>query len=76
MLASSNRAAIDAVGVAILRIYGATKNVMNGRIFELGQIKRASELGIGVKSASHIKLIPVNEESHEIAEKMENILKK
>ena len=41
LLASKDRVAIDAVGVAILRSYGSTHNVMNGRIFELDQLKRA-----------------------------------
>jgi len=46
--ASIDRVAIDAVGMAIIRSYGSTKNVMKGRIFELDQIRRAAELGIGV----------------------------
>lgn len=75
MLASKDRVAIDAVGVAILRKYGSTKEVMNGRIFELDQIKRASEIGIGVRSASDIRLIPLNDESIEDAEEIDNILK-
>ncbi|MEM2986482.1 MAG: DUF362 domain-containing protein [Nitrososphaerota archaeon] len=75
ILASKDRVAIDAVGVAILRSYGSTKEVMKGRIFELEQIKRAAEINIGVKSASDIKLIPLNNESIEIANKLENILK-
>ncbi|MGD8545537.1 MAG: DUF362 domain-containing protein, partial [Candidatus Bathyarchaeota archaeon] len=39
LLASRDRIAIDAVGIALLRIYGSTKNVMKGRIFELDQIR-------------------------------------
>lgn len=74
LLASIDRVAIDAVGIAILRSYGSTKNVMKGRIFELDQIRRAAEFGIGVKSASDIKLTPVDEESRDTAEKTKNIL--
>ena len=44
ILASSDRVAIDAVGVAILRNYGVKTNISKGRIFEQEQIKRASEL--------------------------------
>jgi len=75
ILASKDRVAIDAVGIAILRDYGSTKEVMKGRIFELEQIKRAAEINIGVKSAIDIKIIPLNNESIEIANKLENILK-
>ncbi len=75
ILASKDRVAIDAVGIAILRNYGSTKEVMKGRIFELEQIKRAVEINIGIKSASDIKLIPLNNESIEIVNELEKILK-
>ncbi|MCP8310902.1 MAG: DUF362 domain-containing protein [Candidatus Methylarchaceae archaeon HK01M] len=75
LLASRDRIAIDADGVAILRSYGSTKDIMNGKIFELEQIKRAAELGIGVKSASDIELIPLNDKSRETADKINDVLK-
>jgi uncharacterized protein (DUF362 family) len=75
ILASKDRVAIDAVGVAILRSYGATSHIMKGRIFELEQLKRAAELGIGVKSDSEIKLTPINDESQEDACKISEFLK-
>lgn len=74
LLACRDRVAVDAVGIAILRSYQTTKDVMKGRIFELDQIRRAAELGVGVKSASKIKIIPIDPESREDAEKIENIL--
>ncbi len=61
MLASRDRVAIDAVGVAILRSYGSTKDVMDGKIFELDQIRRAAETGVGVSSVEKIELVPINE---------------
>ena len=76
ILASSDRIAIDAVGVAILRSYGSTKHIMNGPIFELDQIRRASELEIGVKSASEIRLTPLNEESREPSDRIAEILQR
>ncbi len=75
ILASSDRVAIDAVGVAILRNYGVKTNINNGPIFELDQIKRASELDIGVKSAQEIELVPLNEEAHSDAESIIKTLK-
>ena len=75
LLASMDRVAIDAVGVAILRIYGATQHIGKGSIFELDQLRRATELDIGVKSASEIRLTPLNDDSHEVAEKIERELR-
>jgi uncharacterized protein (DUF362 family) len=76
MLASMDRVAIDAVGVAILRSYGSTNNVMKGKIFELEQLHRAAELEIGVKSASQIRLTPVNDECIETANQISGILER
>ncbi len=75
LLASIDRVAIDAVGLAILRRYGAS-SLMKKPIFELDQIRRASELGVGVKSASAIKLAPLDDKSQEAASKIERILRK
>lgn len=74
ILASDDRVAIDAVGVAVLRNYGVKTNINKGRIFELDQIRRAAELGIGVKSPQEIELVPLNDESHEDAESIMKIL--
>jgi len=57
ILASTDRIALDAVGVAILRTYDTTSEVAEGRIFDLDQIRRAAELGIGVDSAKQIELV-------------------
>jgi len=74
IMASKDRVAIDAVGVAILRLYGATRDVMDGRIFQLDQIRRAAELGIGVNSADKINLVPLDAESQDCAENIRNML--
>lgn len=76
LLASRDRVAIDAVGTAILRSFESTREVMAGGIFELEQIRRAAELGVGVNSAQDIKLVPLNDESREAAKEIESILKK
>lgn len=74
LLAANDRVAMDAVGVSILRYYGTTKQVSRGSIFELDQIKRASELGVGVKSAPDINIIPLDEESQDISDDLSSIL--
>jgi uncharacterized protein (DUF362 family) len=76
LLASTDRVAIDAVAVAILRSYGSTSHVMNGRIFDLEQIRQAAEIGVGVSSTADIKLQPLNEETAEVSSKIANILER
>ena len=75
LLASRDRVAIDAVGVALLKMYGAKGKVGDADIFEQDQLKRAAELGFGVKSASEIQLTPLNDESRVETEKIERVLK-
>jgi len=77
LFASKDRVALDAVGIAVLRSYGKSDpTIMKGRIFELDQIQRAAMLEMGVKSASEIKLTPLDEGSFPVVEKLEHILKK
>ncbi|MFW9795350.1 MAG: DUF362 domain-containing protein, partial [Candidatus Thorarchaeota archaeon] len=68
LLASKDRVAIDAVGVAILRHFGTTNEVERGPIFELTQLARAIELGLGASSLHDIKLVPLDSASEQIAE--------
>jgi len=70
-LASRDRVAIDAVGVALLRIFGTTDTVSKGRIFDQGTIARAAELGLGASAPDEIELIAVNEEAGDICNKIE-----
>ncbi len=65
-LAGTDKIALDAVGVAILRILGTTPEVMNGAIFDQEQIKRAVELGIGISSPNEIEFLTDSEESIEL----------
>jgi len=57
VLAGTDRVAIDAVGVALLRYFGTTPQVRQGRVFEQEQIARAVELGLGVPSPDQIELV-------------------
>lgn len=57
VLAGTDRVAIDAVGVAILRLFGTTPEVSRGRIFEQEQITRAVELGLGAPSPDKIRFV-------------------
>jgi uncharacterized protein (DUF362 family) len=64
-LASTDRVAIDAAGVAVLKVLGSNAAIMNRSIFDQDQIARAAELGLGASSPSEIDLFPVDDESRE-----------
>jgi uncharacterized protein (DUF362 family) len=70
LVASTDRVALDAVGVSLLRLYGTTPEVERGTVFEQEQIKRAAELRIGVTSPEKISLVPLDEKSEQIAQKL------
>ena len=74
ILASTDRVALDAAGIALLRLYGSTPAVMRGRIFEMDQIARAAELGIGVKSAGDLRLVALDSGSKDLVLDMRRIL--
>ena len=67
IIAGTDRVAIDAVGVALLRSYGTMRDVMEGRIFDQEQIARAAELGIGIASATDIRLFPLDKTAESVA---------
>ena len=57
VLAGTDPVAMDAVGVAILRLFGTTPEVELGAIFEQEQIARAVELGLGISAPDQIDII-------------------
>ena len=74
LYASTDRVAMDAVGVALFRLYGTTPEVSRGRIFEQEQISHAASLGIGVNSAEKIELVPIDESSQKAADSIRKVL--
>ncbi|MEZ4718078.1 MAG: DUF362 domain-containing protein [Caldilineaceae bacterium] len=56
VLAGTDRVALDAVGVALLRYFGTTPEVNRRSIFAQEQIARAVELGVGVDRPEKIEL--------------------
>jgi uncharacterized protein (DUF362 family) len=74
MMAATDRVAVDAVGVAMLKHLGSNPAVMASAIFELRQIKRAAELGIGVGRASAIDLVPADDASAALSAALWKIL--
>jgi uncharacterized protein (DUF362 family) len=64
---SRDRVAIDAVGVALLRIHEAGPLFQKADVFEHDQIKRAVELKLGARSAEQIDLRTGDEKSRLLA---------
>jgi len=74
-LASTDRVAIDAVGVAALKVLGSNSAIMNRKIFVQRQIARAAELGLGVTSPEEIALVPSGPESEPYRDAILKVLK-
>ena len=74
MLAATDRVALDAVGVAVLRLWGTTPEVSAGPIFRQAQIARAVELGLGVGRPDLIELVTGDEASRAYAARVRGVL--
>jgi uncharacterized protein (DUF362 family) len=74
ILASTDRVAIDAVGVAILRHFGTTEEVSRGAIFNQEQLARAVELNLGVSSPAEIELVTDDADSAAYARQIRAVL--
>ncbi|NTU50911.1 MAG: DUF362 domain-containing protein, partial [Candidatus Aminicenantes bacterium] len=67
-VAGTDRVAVDAVGLAVLKDLGSNDAVMKPAIFAQEQIARAVELGIGVASAAAIDIVTPDAASEACAE--------
>ena len=74
-IASTDRVAIDAVGVAILKHLGSNEKIMKPKVFEQEQISRAVELGLGASSPAQIQLVAADDKTQEYRVKIEEILR-
>jgi uncharacterized protein (DUF362 family) len=74
VVAGTDRVAIDAIGVALLRHFGTTPEVSEGSVFQQEQIARAVELGLGVDHAEKIEWLTPDEESEAYAVQIAGLL--
>ncbi len=74
-LASTDRVAIDAVGLAVLKHLGSNSHIMGRKIFEQEQIARAVELGLGASSPEQIEVIAADDQSRDYRDRVVAILK-
>jgi len=74
MVLGADRVAVDAVGVAILRMHGGNATISRGPVFDQEQIARAAQLGLGAKGPEQIDLVTDDPESKKIAERVRQTL--
>ncbi len=74
-IAGTDRVAVDAVGVAVLKQLGSNETIMGRKIFEQDQIKRAVELGLGVTGPDDIEIVTGDKAGRDYADKIRAILK-
>jgi uncharacterized protein (DUF362 family) len=75
-LASADRVALDAVGVAVLKSLGSNDQIMGPKIFDQEQIARAAEIGLGATSPSEIELLAADDQSRKYQTRIQAILNK
>jgi uncharacterized protein (DUF362 family) len=75
-LAATDRVALDAVGVAVLKSLGSNDQIMGSKIFDQEQIARAAEIGLGATSPSEIELLAADDQSREYRDRIQDILNK
>ena len=73
IVASRDRVAIDAVGVAIL-VYAGANISISENVFEQAQLKRAAELNLGVASREKIRVISDDSAGRMLASRLQGIL--
>ncbi|NJO20325.1 MAG: DUF362 domain-containing protein [Spirulinaceae cyanobacterium RM2_2_10] len=74
ILAGSDRVAIDVVALGMLRSLGTTAEVESGSVWELAQIQRAVELGLGASSAEQIEIITADGAAQRLADQIRPLI--
>ncbi len=74
IMAGTDRIAVDAAGLAVLKLAGSNKAIMGKKIFEHEQISRAVELGLGITGPGEIEIVTDDGTSREEAEKLIQVL--
>ncbi|MFO7739172.1 MAG: DUF362 domain-containing protein [Desulfatiglandaceae bacterium] len=73
-LVSTDRIAVDAVALGVLKVLGSNEAIMGRKIFEQEQISRAVQLGLGASSPSEIELVPGDEKSEAYCARVAEVL--
>jgi uncharacterized protein (DUF362 family) len=74
MIAGTDRVAVDAVGLAVLKELGSNDAIMGTPIFAQEQMARAVEVGLGVSGPDEITLVSDDDEGRAYADVLKGIL--
>jgi uncharacterized protein (DUF362 family) len=74
MIAGTDRVAVDAVGLAVLKDLGSNDAIMGTPIFRQEQIARAVEVGLGIQGPEDIQLVSDDEAGSDYAAALQGIL--
>jgi uncharacterized protein (DUF362 family) len=74
LIAGTDRIAIDAAGIAVLKELGSNQAIMGKTIFEQEQISRAVELGLGVSRPQDIEILTDDDSGKLYAKRLRTIL--
>ncbi len=74
ILAGTDRVAVDVVALGILRSLGTTNDVSQGSVWQLEQIRRAVELGLGATSDEQIEIVTADAASQTMADQIRPLI--
>jgi uncharacterized protein (DUF362 family) len=74
ILAGTDRVAVDVVAIGILRSLGTTEAVSRGAVWDLEQIQRAVQLGLGASSDQQIELVTADSASQKMADEIRKLI--
>jgi uncharacterized protein (DUF362 family) len=74
MIAGTDRVAVDAVGLAVLKQMGSNDAIMGTPIFQQEQMARAVEVGLGVGGAEEIEIVSDDDAGRSYAATLTQIL--
>ncbi|UBF23646.1 DUF362 domain-containing protein [Kovacikia minuta CCNUW1] len=70
ILAGTDRVAVDVVAIGILRSFGTTEAISRGSVWQLEQIRRAVELGLGASNQEQIEIVSADSASRIMADQI------
>lgn len=71
---AGDRVALDAVGVAMLKLLGSTPEIMGRPVFAQEQIRRAAELGLGAASPREVVISASGAAGQDLSERLRGVL--
>jgi uncharacterized protein (DUF362 family) len=78
LLASGDRVACDVVGLAVIKSYGRWERLLSISPWEMGQVKKAVELGLGAGSPKEMELVTASLDGdpafHALMEKVKSFI--